>query len=195
MANILKNLKENELKQFIIKNLKKDEILFHEGERCEYVTVVENGEIEIISYSYSGKEILFSRLTDNMMFGNNLVFSSDPYFKGNVIARKKSKVYLIKKEQILNIFQQNTAFLMDFLKYQSDIGKELNGHIRLLNLPGAEERFLYYLHSKNGIIQFETITKLAASINLQRETLSRLIYKLIKEGKISKTRHIIKIIN
>ena len=93
MSNILTKLKKEELQYFIVKTLEKDNIIFNEGDFCDCVGIVESGEIEIVSYSYSGKEIVFTRLTPGMIFGNNLAFSSDPCFKGNVIAAKKSKVY------------------------------------------------------------------------------------------------------
>ncbi len=195
MSDILSKLTKEEFKYFTVKSLKKNEIPFREGDFCDSIGIVESGEIEIVSYSYSGKEIVFTTLYPGMMFGNNLAFSSDPYFKGNVVAIKTSKVYIIKKDKILAIFQQNPDFLQEFLKYQSDMGKELNSRIRLLNLLGAEERFLHYLQSKNGIIRYTTITKLSSDLNLQRETLSRLINRLIKEKKIFKDNHIIKIIN
>ena len=194
MNNIISKLNNDELKMFSVKKYEKDAIVFHEGELCESIGIVDTGEIEIVSYNYSGKEIVFTRIGPGMMFGNNLVFSSDPYFKGNVIATKKATIYLIKKDKIVEIFQQNRDFLLEFLNYQSNASKELNGRIRLLNLPGAEERFFYYLQSQNGVINYSTITQLASILNLQRETLSRLIYKLIKDNKISKTGHTIRML-
>ena len=90
MNDIISKLNNDELKMFSVKKYEKDAIVFHEGELCESIGIVDTGEIEIVSYNYSGKEIVFTRIGLGMMFGNNLVFSSDPYFKGNVITTKKA---------------------------------------------------------------------------------------------------------
>ena len=194
MKNILDTLNPEQLKLVKIVGLEKDEILFNEGDLCESVGVVLDGEIEIVSFSYTGNEIIFNRLTKGMVFGNNLLFSSDPHYKGSVIAKKPAKIGLIYKKQLISLLKTNDEFILMYLQFQSDMGKELNAKIKLLSLLGAEERFMYYLHSKNGAIEYQSITKLASALSLQRETLSRLITKLIKQKKITKCKTQIKAI-
>ena len=192
MSNLLETLTKEELSKVIIVSLIKEQILFNEGDQCESVGIVMEGEIEIVSYSYGGKEIIFNHLYPGMVFGNNLIFSSNPIYKGSVIAKKPAKVALIYKNTLISILKSNNVFLLKYLQYQSDMGKDLNGKIKLLSLDNAEERFFYYLHSQNGIIAFQSITKLAAVLSLQRETLSRLISRLVNEKKIIRDKHYIK---
>ena len=148
MNSLLLTLKDEEKRMVKIVSLNKEQILFLENEICESVGVVIKGEIEIVSYSFTGKEIIFNTLTSNMVFGNNLIFSSDPRYKGSVVAKTDSKVALINKNQLVALFKNNESFLLEYLKVQSDTGKQLNFQIKLLSLESAEERFLYYLHSK-----------------------------------------------
>ena len=194
MSNLLETLNKEELEKVKIVSLSKEQILFHEGDVCESVGVVIEGEIEIASYSYGGKEIIFNHLYPGMVFGNNLIFSSNPVYKGSIIAKKPSKVALIYKNQLISLLKNNDEFLLKYLQYQSDTGKDLNGKIKLLSLDNAEERFFYYAHSQNGVIAYSSITKLASILSLQRETLSRLISRLVKEKKIIKDKHTIKVI-
>ena len=59
MKNILLNaLKEEEKKYLKNVILEKNEILFRENELCENIGIVISGEIRIISYLESGKEII-----------------------------------------------------------------------------------------------------------------------------------------
>lgn len=194
MNNLLQTLTKEELKSIKIVSLNKEQILFHEGDKCECVGVVIEGEIEITSYSFEGKEIIFTHLYNGMIFGNNLIFSSEPIYKGSIIAKKSAKVALIYKKTLISLLKTNDDFMLIYLQYQSDMGKDLNAKIKLLSLDSAEERFLYYLHSKKGTINYSSITKLASEVSLQRETLSRLITKLVKEKKIKKDNHLIKLI-
>ena len=194
MRNLLDKLSKEEIKQVKIVSLTKEQILFHEGDLCECVGVVLEGEIEITSYSYGGKEIIFNHLYSGMVFGNNLIFSSNPIYKGSIIAKKPSKVGLIYKKTLMSLLKTNDDFLLEYLLYQSDMGKDLNSKIKLLSLDNAEERFFYYAHTQNNVITYSSITKLATTLSLQRETLSRLISKLVKEKKILKDKHTIKIL-
>ena len=192
MDNILETLTNEEKNKIKIVSLNKEQILFHEGDACECIGVVVDGDIEITSYSYSGKEIIYNHLLPGMLFGNNLIFSSKPIYKGSIIAKKPSKVALIYKNSLLTLLKNNDGFLLKYLQYQSDMGKDLNGKIKLLSLDNAEERFFYFLHLQNGLITYSSITKLASVLSMQRETLSRLLSKLVKENKIIKEKHLIK---
>ncbi len=192
MGNILETLTKEEKNKIETRYLQKGEILFSEGDTCEHIGILASGEIDIVSYSFGGKEIIYNHLTDGMMFGNNLIFSSDPTYKGSIIAKKASKLALINKNQLVYLLKNNDNFLTSFLNYESDLAKELNGKIKLLSLDNAEERFFYYLHSQGDEIHYQSITELASRLYLQRETLSRLISKLIKENKIIKDKHSIK---
>lgn len=190
--NILETLTKEEKNKIEIRNLQKGEILFSEGEICQHIGVLLSGEIDIVSYSYGGKEIIFNHLTDGMMFGNNLIFSSDPIYKGSIMAKKATKLALFSKNQLIYLLKNNDSFLISFLNYESDLGKELNGKIKLLSLDSAEERFFYYLHSNGDKITYRSVTELASRLYMQRETLSRLLTRLVSENKIIKDKHTIK---
>ena len=195
MINILDLLNVEEKRTLTRVSVTEGSTLFIEGQECQEVGIVESGELQIISYTHDGGEILYRTVTKGMMFGNNLVFSSDTSYKGNVIATNDSVINYLKKADLVQILQQNTAFLLEFLKYQSDMGKELNSQIKLLNISSAEERLYYFAHLNDDQIRYKSITSLAALLSIQRETLSRLISRLIKESKIIRKNKTIKIIH
>ena len=192
MKNLLDTLTPEQLKQIKVVELEKEQILFNEGDFCESIGIVLNGEIEITSFSYTGGQVIFNRLNAGMVFGNNLLFSSDPHYKGSVIAKKPAKIGLIYKNSLISLLKTNDEFMNLYLCLQSDTAKELNSKIKLLSLPGAEERFLYYLHSKGGRIEYHSVTRLATILSIQRETLSRVLNRLVKEKRILKRKNIIK---
>lgn len=183
---IINLLNENEQKLIKYKHLKKDEVLYYEADLCSYVGIVIEGNIKIVSYLNDGKEIIYNTIKENNMFGNNLIFSSNPYYKGNIISTTDTKVALIYKDDLLSILSSNVEFLKEYLKIHSNFSKELNSKIKLLSISNAIERFYYYLHENNNIIYVKSITQLATNLCLQRETVSKLISKLIKENKIIK---------
>ena len=192
--NLLDCLSEKEKRLGLKKAYPKGQVIFAEDEECEYVGIVIKGIIQIVSYSLSGQEIVYNKINKNGVFGNNLLFSIKPYYKGNVIAETDAEVLLFSKETLLNLLQNNQCFLINYLSTQANFAKNLNGTIKLLSISSAEERFLYYL-KENSPITIKSITSLAASLFLTRETVSRLISKLKKERIILQDGKIISLNN
>jgi len=164
----------------------KGNVIHHEGDVCENIGIVISGKVDIVSYSFQGKELLINSLKPGDIFGNNLLFSSSPIYRGDVIAKEKSVVAFINKENLIYLLQNNKEFLDIYLNIQSDFGKSLNARIQLLSFPNAEERLFYYASKNNGVITFKNVTTLAATIGVQRETLSRLLTNLIERHLIKK---------
>ena len=164
----------------------KNSVIYHEGDACENVGIIISGKIDIISYSFEGKELLLNSLKAGDMFGNNCLFSSEPVYRGDVIAKEKSVVAFINRANLTFLLQNNKEFLNLYLKAQSDSGKALNARIQLLSLVNAEERLFYYASKNDNVITFKNVTTLAATIGVQRETLSRLLTSLTKRHLIKK---------
>ena len=164
----------------------KNSVIYHEGDTCENVGVIISGKIDIVSYSFEGKELLLNSLKAGDIFGNNLLFSSEPIYRGDVIAKEKSVIAFISKNNLTFLLQNNKEFLNLYLKAQSDKAKALTARIQLLSLVNAEERLFYYASKNDNVIVFKNVTTLAATIGVQRETLSRLLTSLIKRHLIKK---------
>ena len=181
--NIFNLLNEQERSLFKKIEIDKDQILFKEGERCKYLGILIEGSLSISSYTYSGREIIYRNVLPNEFFGNNLIFSNNPIYKGNVIAKaNKTIIYLIDKDSLVSLLQRNKEFLLNFLEVQSESGLLTNIKIKILSFDRAEDRLLYFLHESNNCITYKSITDLAKFLYLERETLSRLISKLEKDG-------------
>lgn len=185
--NLTDLLKENERKYLINKSLSKGEILFHENDVCKSLGIVTKGQLKITTFLENGKEIIYRDLKKDDVFGNNLLFSSEPLYKGDIIAVNDASVFLIFHDDLLKILEENLPFLTEYLKIQSDSTKKLNSRIKLLSFANARERLIYYFHECKNTIEYETISELADRLFLTRETLSRLISKMEKENSIIRT--------
>ena len=178
ILDLLTNKQKNEL---IIRHFSKGDALFKEGEECLKIGIVLSGEVKISTFSPSGKEIVFNTLKPNEIFGNNLIFSSSPFYKGYVLATKNSELAFIDKEQLIRLLKTNDEFLCAYLNIQSDFGTSERLLIELLSISSAKERLLFFLKQNNGRFKYDSISSLAASLSLSREALSRTISNLIKK--------------
>lgn len=185
MNFLLEALTKEEKARLKIVHIAKESILFSEGEICEYVGLIFRGELKIGSYLEDGKEIIYNTIKEGQMFGNNLIFSSDPTYRGDVVANKETYLYLISKEKLISLLRTNEEFLLAYLQTQSDFGKDLNLNIKLLTLNNAKERVLYFLKTNGDKIEYKTITELAKRIFLTREVLSRTLHELERDHVIS----------
>ena len=183
LLNVLSKKEHQMVKGY---QIAKGNIIFHEGDNCESIGIIISGKIDIVSYSYEGKELLINSLKSGEIFGNNLLFSSSPIYKGDVIAKEKSVIAFINRENLIYLLQNNKEFLELYLQAQSDKAKLLTARIQLLTFPNVEERLFYYASKRNNVIEFKNVTTLAATLGVQRETLSRLLTTLIKRHLIIK---------
>ena len=184
--NIIALLNEEEKERLIFKELRKGETLFYENDRCGEIGIVKYGKLLITSYPENGNPIIYNRLKEDDMFGNNLLFSSQPFYKGDVIAESDSGIILIKKDVLIGFLEENTDFLLAYLQIQADSGKRLHSRIRLLSIDSAQERFITYLRENGNRITFNSVSDLADDLFIRRETLSRLLSKLIKNKVVIK---------
>ena len=183
LLNVLSKKEHQMVKGY---QIAKGNTIFNEGDYCESIGVIVSGKIDIVSYSFEGKEQLINSLIAGEIFGNNLIFSSDPTYRGNVVAKEKAVVAFINKDNLVYLLQNNQEFLSLYLKAQSDKAKALTARIQLLSFTNAEERLFYYASKNDGVIVFKNVTTLAATLGVQRETLSRLLTVLVKKHQIKK---------
>ena len=182
--SILNHLNPKQLERFRKKSFKKGEILFHERDYCDEISFVIKGEIRISSYSLSGSEIVYNVIKSGGIFGNNLAFSSRKEYRGNAIGGQDGEILIAKRDDLLEILQENKEFLNAYLQIEADTVKELNSKLKINSFGGAEERLDYLFYINNGSIKFSGVSNLARELFLSREATSRLIHRLEKEQKI-----------
>ena len=178
------SLNEKELVNTI--KAKKDNIIFYENDPCNGVFIVKKGEIHIASITFEGNEIVYNALKEGDMFGNNLLFSKDNRYRGNVIAKTDSELIKINKDNLIYILQHNEQFLTEYLVINSEFTKSLNSKIKILSFTSAKERMLYYLFINNGQIEFKSVSSLSNSLFLSREATSRLISQMVANKEIKR---------
>ena len=183
--NILNTLTKEEVFDTKLIKIKSGYVLFREEEKCDSIGIIEKGKIEISTYLSNGEKIVYNTLKTGEIFGGNLIFSSDPFFKGNVVAIDDCEIRLISKYTLKKLFSQNEKFLECYLQIQSNFTKKLNSKIKMLSMNSAQDRILFMLECANSSeIKFKSITSLAENLGLSRESVSRTISKMVKENAI-----------
>ena len=189
--NLLSTLSQKEKEKLLIKRYTANQIIFKEGEHANYVGILVSGAINIESYSKEGGLIIYNVIYPGEMFGNNLIFSKQQTYLGDVKAKLASEVALINKEDLLSLLQGNKEFLTSYLAKNAEFSKALNGQVKILSVNNAKERILLYLHQHQNSIKIISVAHFATSIGLSREATSRMLSELVKQKKIKREGNIL----
>lgn len=180
--------------QYYTYKLAKGSTIFREGDTCKSIGIILKGKIKISSFLLDGNEIIYNQLNKDDVFGNNLIFSSNPVYKGDIVALMDCDIAFIDKDQLITILSTNQEFLIKYLQIQSNFSKSLNDKIKLLSIACAEDRLYYYLYINKNVVSFDSVQELAKHLSLSREATSRLLSRLVKEKKISRYNNTIRMI-
>lgn len=174
-------------------NLRKDQILFHEGDRATDYYQVEEGSVKMFIVSPDGQEFIQGVFGAGESFGEPALIGKFPY-PGSAQAIGFAKVWKLAEDYFFQMLRENfdlhlqlTQVLCHRLRYKSMVLSEISSHDpdhRIFSLlkyykekntkPGQNERIR---------IPF-TRQQIADMSGLRVETVIRTVKKMEKEGKL-----------
>lgn len=179
-----------------ILSLKKDDVLFHEGDNANFFYQVEDGAVKMVTYSLDGKEFIQGLFYQGDCFGEPPLFCDFPY-PGSATTLIDTKVLRIPKDRFFNLLKdhfeihvQLDRILCERLKYKNMILSEISFYDpehRIISL-------LSYLKSKSPAPDqpFQvplTRQQLADMSGMRVETVIRTIKRMEETGKLQLQDH------
>ena len=194
----MKELKDTFIKHGKIVNYKKNDVVFNEHDYCETVGYVIKGKIKISTITGEENEYVINLLKEDEIFGDLLVFSSNPNYYGIAVTTEYTQVAYISKNKLLTLFKEDISMLSSFLKIITDKGVYLKQLNKMYAHKNIEERIMYYLNhvankSSDGLIYFKSLTDIAHILSLPRPSLSRSMHNLERAGYIKILNHTIEV--
>ena len=132
---------------FTIKDFKKGSIIFNEGDICNEIGLVLQGELHISTLTNNDKEYIISTLHPNDIFGENLIFSNNKEYLGDCISITDSQILFINRKNIFTLFE-NKIILENYLKIISNKNASLRQKLKLYSQKSIEDRIMFYLISE-----------------------------------------------
>ena len=129
--NIISTLNEKEKELLKIKTYKKNQVIFNEEEECTSIAIIIKGQISISTYTLLEKTYDIKTLNENDIFGTFLIFSSSPYYLGNVISLKDSTIAFINKNDLYTIISKNQSFYNSYMNLISKSVMKLQGKVKI----------------------------------------------------------------
>ena len=169
-----------------VRELRKRELLFREGDRGAGMFLLASGSIQLFKTAPGGEEIVIKIVKPGESFAEVVLFEEDRY-PVNAIALTACRLFVFLRQDIQNLLG-NSDFRRDFIAMLMRKQRYLTERIRQLSTQDVGDRLITFLREQYGardLIQ-TTLSKkdIAAAIGVTPETLSRLIPRLKRQQKI-----------
>ena len=182
-----------------VKSYLKEDLLFSEGEYCDFLSVVIEGKIEIQKLDSNGNILVVATLNRGNVFGENLLFGDRNFYPMSVVAKENSQALHIKKDYIYKLCSSNEPFLRELLRILSNKALNLSSKLKQVTMKSIREMICNYLlkkynKEKSTTIKLEFSRKdWADKLGVQRPSLSRELMKMRDAGLIDFSKNIIEI--
>src|SRR6056297_553809 len=182
-----------------VKKYKKDEIIFFEGEKGDYIYIIKKGQVKMLKMNQNGDEQILNIFKKNDILAEVIVFDKENY-PATAIALNDVELFAIDSQKLFNIFLDHPQITVKVMKVMSARLRRAQQNIRDFGLKDSKSRLaslLFHLAEKHGkksgknqvaISLFLTQKELANMIGTTRETVSRNLNNIEKENIIKTSR-------
>lgn len=182
-----------------IRELEKDEAVFHAGDPAEAVFVVSEGKVKVVVTSTDGKDFILTVLGAGQVFGEMALLESMPR-SATVITASSVELLVLHRDdfhRLLNSTPSISRKLMAILSRRLRRANSKMESLAYMDVAGRLARYLLDLAKDHGqklgngwvVVKRPTHADIAHSIGTSRETVSRLInefeegFGLVNKGK------------
>ena len=167
-------------------SLKKNDMLFQQGDAAAFFYIVRSGRIKMSNYSDDGKEFVQGYFTAGQSFGEPPFFSEVVY-PASAMAMEKSDIWKIPRNEFLKLLKSNFDTHIDLMKVLSSRLIYKSTMLSELAIEEAEHRLVTLIHylldhttenKKSSLKLSFTRQQLADMTGLRVETVIRSIKSL-----------------
>lgn len=178
---------------------KKREILFYEGDLCTAIFLLECGMVKVYKTTEDGREQIVNVLHEGDLFPHIGMFGGSPY-PATAEAMEESSLYSINVQELTMLLQGNSALCIRLLQILEGKIRDLQRRLSDVLSKDMKEKIMNTLSSlarSRGVEEADgyllpmelTHQDLADMVGTTRETVSRIVSQLKREGRIEFDSH------
>jgi CRP/FNR family transcriptional regulator, cyclic AMP receptor protein len=179
---------------FIDKHFSKNKIILLEEDTMNYMYVIVSGKVKVVHSGLDGKEHIVAMHKKGDFFGEMAMLDGKTS-PASVIALEDTHLVIISKSDFEDYLLKNEKISRQVIQVMCTRLREAWMIIKVLNLPNAESRVRAVLKLISGYYGFRdasgtiisskfTHQNIADYSHLARETVTRLMNRLINDGEI-----------
>jgi CRP/FNR family transcriptional regulator, cyclic AMP receptor protein len=173
---------------------KKNNVILSEGEECKGLFIIAKGKVKVSCYSDEINEVILAILNESDIFGEMSMLDGFPS-SATVTAMENSEIFLIEREEILQLLYNNQDFAYSMLQELTKRLRDANVKIKSLVTKDSEGKIATVLiqladetgRTRHGKVEIEKLpyqNDLANMAGTSRETISRTLHTLAKKGLV-----------
>jgi len=176
----------------------KGESVVVKGSRGDALMFLLAGRLQAVDYTEDGREIGLNLFSPGSFFGELTLIDGLPR-SASVMAIEASAVALLPKKEATALIYGKPAIAEKMLRHFANSIRQLTVMRSLLAIPDVRQRLCALLCSlkqpisngQEGIARLPSQRQVAIMINTSRETVSRTLALLERQGIIEKTHHVL----
>lgn len=162
---------------------KKGDTIAMQGNACRSLYILCEGNVYAKMINEEGKEFTLDTLSAPEVLASSFIFSSEGIFPVTILANSNCSLWIVNKESILRIIEEDSVVLRNYLTVISDHSMFLSKRLNEFALQTLSSRIISYIE-KNGTIQ--NLQETAFILGVARPSLSRAILQLVNQGILKK---------
>lgn len=155
---------------------RKGDTIFRKGDPGEFMMLIVEGDVKIVSPSGDGKEVLLNLLGKGDIFGeiamlDGLARSAD------AIARSDCALARLARRDVLAVIERYPSVGLNFISFLCRTLRHVSGHlddVMFLDVAGRLARAVGRVGKENGIVDL-TQQELAQAIGVSRESVNQVL--------------------
>lgn len=170
-----------------------------EGDLCESLGIVIQGELEVQKHYASGKVVTLAKLNRGKTFGEAIAFSETNIYPATIVSSKGAVILYISKKDIIAMCSSYPKVLNNFMQLLSSKILLLNRKIKELSFETLRQKISNYLLSQYEIQKTTSLAlpmsrkSLAEHLGVQRPSLSREFVNMKADGLIDFNKSLVQI--
>jgi CRP-like cAMP-binding protein len=185
---------------FSIKNYRKKEIVFHQGDTCDALYIVMTGSVKTEMITESGNLMPIETIHAPRPLAPAFIFSDRNQFPVEVTAITTVEILRISKTEVMRLMTLKPDFMQQFMTHNANRTQFLTQRMQLLSIKTIKGKIAHLLlekHQSDGLTftLSKNQTELAEYFGVARPSLSRSLSEMVEEKIISFDKNKYKILN
>ncbi|MPQ48913.1 helix-turn-helix domain-containing protein [Marinifilum sp. N1E240] len=186
--------------QYQIKKYTKGDMVAFREDRCENLMIVLQGSVKGEMLDPSGKSIKIEDIMAPYPIASAFLFGQRNQFPVNVTANDNVEIFSLAKASVVDLFQDNKTFLINYLNLISNRSQFLANKLMFLNFKTIKGKLANYIlklaaPDKTEITLPKSQSEMAQFFGVTRPSFARSLKEMEQEGLIETNRRDIKILN
>ena len=162
----------------------KGDFIAMQNSACRSLLLLCEGSVYAQMTSSEGRELTLDTLTAPDTLASAFIFGTENRYPVSVVANSDCRLWVVGRENILQIIEQDKAVLRNFLTILSDHSLFLSRRINEFALQSLASRVVGYLKDNHTI---SNLQETAFILGVARPSLSRMIAQMVEQGTVLKS--------